>query len=442
MRLILSLLILLLLPLNSFASSNLAVTTWQEKSFINNAGKTSEILVKAKVQNLPDGYNMTSFTFGFGTNNSISIKNVAFDSKQVKSDFVNNNLIITFPESKKNGDQFSLYISYSENYKKINPYLREEAILIPPFAAGANARVAIEFPNDMESATLNLNITQSGNSFVYQNNRVPASGVTEIIKLTPAQSVWNVTSRVKLKSNQELRGVTVEIPDYFMHQRQKTENRTLLASTLPASNTKEGDKYILKYDSDQKQVLIEHRALITTGKNIRKQPDYKITDHIKYDLNDRELLTNILNQIKQTSKYRGLPLYAKIGNFVHDYIKYDRNYIGKTPSVKEILENPVGVCTEYANLFNSLAKIAGIPSMIINGVACGEAGKCEGHAWNIINYNNQWIEVDPTWDLMSGVVSSSHVYFSDDGKQDVGTTYPGDGRIIEVEVESDIKPAN
>lgn len=256
-------LIFFLLPLNSFADSNLAITTWQEKSYINSSGKNSEILLKARVQNLPDGYNMTSFTFGFGSENKIEIKNAAFDSKQIKYDFVNNNLIVTFPESKKNGDQFSLYISYLERYKKINPYLREEAILIPPFAAGANAKVAIEFPNDMESATLNLKVTQNGNSFIYQNNRVPSDGVTEIIKLTPAQSVWNVTSRVKLNSNQELRGVTVELPDYFIHPRQKTENRTLLASTLPASNVKEGDKYILKYDSDQKQVIIEHRATIT-----------------------------------------------------------------------------------------------------------------------------------------------------------------------------------
>jgi hypothetical protein len=418
---------------NSFADENIAVTVWQEKSFLNIDGKTSEILIRAKVQNLPAQYTMTSFSLGFGTENKIIVKNVLCDSKPAKHSFSGNNLKVEFPVQKKNGDEFAIYISYSEKYEKINKFLREEAILIPPFAVGANAKVIIGFPGYMESATLNYNITKNGNSFVYQNI-VPSDGVTEIIKLTPSQSTWNVVSRVKMKSNQALQDITIELPDYFLNPRQKVENRTVLSSVIPKEKTKKNGKFVFKFASDKNEILIENRAKIFTGKNMRGVIDLKTADYLKYSQQDQEMLDNILQRIKQSQKYQKYPLYAKIGAFTNEFIKYDKSYIGRTPPIRQILQNPVGVCTEYANLYNALARIAGIPSLIINGMACGEDNKCEGHAWNMVYYNNQWIEVDPTWNLMSGIVSSSHVYYSSNDSQSVDISYPGDGRVVNMDV--------
>jgi hypothetical protein len=58
----------------------------------------------------------------------------------------------------------------------------------------------------------------------------------------------------------------------------------------------------------------------------------------------------------------------------------------------------------------------------------------------MIYYNNQWLEVDPTWNLMSGIVSSSHVYFSNEDQSSVGTQYPGDGREVRLELDMELKP--
>ena len=41
----------------------------------------------------------------------------------------------------------------------------------------------------------------------------------------------------------------------------------------------------------------------------------------------------------------------------------------------------------------------------------------------MIYLNGRWVDVDATWDLMSGVVSSSHVYFNESGKGDVAVQY-------------------
>lgn len=436
---IFSLLLASLVFIEAMANGNVAVSSWQEKSYLNSEGKSAEVLIKARIQNLPKNYVMTSFGIDFGSDNKISIKNVTCDGVQIKFEFVNNALKVDFAKQKVNGEEFALYISYNEKYKTIHKYLRQEAILIPPFAAGADAKVAIEFPWYLESATLNYNIKKVGNSFVYQN-KVPPEGVTEMIKLTPSQSAWRALAKTSVKSNAPLKDVTIEIPNYFNHPRQKIENRGLLASVVPAKTTKENNRYLLKFDSERKDILIENRANIFTGKGYGKVVNFNPSEYLKYNQEDRELLENILYKIRQSPKYAAFPLYAKIGNFVYDFIKYDRSLVGKRFNVRQILSGRTGVCTEYSHLFNELARVAGIPSMILSGVACGEYNSCEGHVWNLIYYNNQWLEVDPTWNLMSGVVSSSHVYFSNEDQSSVGTQYPGDGREVRLELDMELKP--
>ena len=79
--------------------------------------------------------------------------------------------------------------------------------------------------------------------------------------------------------------------------------------------------------------------------------------------------------------------------------------------------------------------------MIIDGAACGEYDQCRGHSWNMIFVDGKWIEVDPTWNLMSGIVSSSHIYFNDQGKGETILQYYNDMTIdssTEIEMKTDL----
>jgi transglutaminase/protease-like cytokinesis protein 3 len=112
------------------------------------------------------------------------------------------------------------------------------------------------------------------------------------------------------------------------------------------------------------------------------------------------------------------------------------SYGGKLPPLKEILRSRIGVCTEFARLYNSLARLAQIPSLMVEGAACGEYKDCRGHSWNVIYVDGKWIEVDPTWNLMSGIVSSSHIYFNDSGQGEVTTEYFNDNKVrLELDFE-------
>jgi transglutaminase-like putative cysteine protease len=103
--------------------------------------------------------------------------------------------------------------------------------------------------------------------------------------------------------------------------------------------------------------------------------------------------------------------------------------------------NRLGVCTEYARLYDGLARLAGIPSFVIDGAACDEKEKCQGHSWNMIFYGGRWIEVDPTWNLMSGAVSSSHVYINDNGQGEVEIKYRSDAGKVNIEMGIDMSRA-
>jgi len=419
-------LILFLYPLSSYANadSNIEISSWQENTRLTTRGKISEVIIEGKITGFLPNQVMTAFSITFDKKRNIKITQVGFENLLTDFSFLNNSLVIKFPKNKGNNQTISLYFSYEETYDKINKYLRQEVINIPNFASGADAKVTLNFPGYLESATLNPNVTKNGNSFIYKNI-VPQNGVLEIIKLTEAQNVWDVTVKVKIKANQALKNITLKLPTYFQNYGQKVENFISTSNIQPLQWNRNGDNRTFKFNTDNTNLTIHSKARISTGRNNRTEINRNPNNYLEVSSEEIALLTPILEKIKRDSKYNNLPLYAKIGKFVHEFIRYDISYVDRLPKIKDILQNPIGVCTEYAKIYNSLARIAGIPSITVNGGACGEYNKCQGHAWNMIYVNNQWIEVDPTWDLMSGIVSSSHVYFNDEERGEVAFQYLG-----------------
>ena len=422
----------------TLAKPRLAISSWEEETNLNSTGKSSEILVRGKVQDFLPNQVMTSFSIGFDQTRQIKITRVICDGVNANYTFKNNTLTLKFLTPKPNNQKVVFYFAFEETYKKINQFLRQEAITIPSFAAEANAEVIINFPNSLESATLNPKITKNGNSFIYKN-LVPQNGVAEIIKLTEAQNIWDVAIKANVISNKPLKEITLALPLYFQNGGQRVENFATKLSQTPFEQKTQNKQKIFKFKNIGNQISTQNLARVYVGQNHRIPINRNPQDYLNLTSQNADLLTPILQQIYQNPKYKNLPLYAKIGQFVYEFIKYDRAYIGKLPSLQNILKNQVGVCTEYANLYNSLARLAQIPSFVAHGGACGEYEKCEGHAWNVIYINGKWIEVDPTWNLMSGIVSSSHVYFDDNQKAGIEIEYLDDNQKVESKVDFEMK---
>ncbi len=83
-------------------------------------------------------------------------------------------------------------------------------------------------------------------------------------------------------------------------------------------------------------------------------------------------------------------------------------------SVMAALTLGQGECTDFADLFTTLARTAGIPARTVFGIAYSNAEQpgFMFHAWNEVLANGQWQGVDPTWNQVR--LDATHIKLSDD----------------------------
>lgn len=82
-------------------------------------------------------------------------------------------------------------------------------------------------------------------------------------------------------------------------------------------------------------------------------------------------------------------------------------------SVLEALESGYGECTDFADLFTTLARTAGLPARTVYGLAYRDSTSpaMMFHAWNEVFYNEDWLSVDPTWNQVSA--DATHLKLND-----------------------------
>ena len=141
---------------------------------------------------------------------------------------------------------------------------------------------------------------------------------------------------------------------------------------------------------------------------------YTISYTIKYlttKEQENELTTAVNNAIAGLN-LEGKSTYEKIKS-IYDYIcdNVDYDYDGLADSNNSIkytaysaLINRKAVCEGYAVLFYRMCMDAGIPARIITGQGNGGA-----HAWNIVEINGYYYNVDVTWDGQDS--ETRHNYF-------------------------------
>ena len=429
--------VFIFLPLSAWAE--LAVSNWNEVTQLTEDGKKSVITIVGQVKSLAKDRAMSAFSISFDSKQDISITNVSFEGKPAKYEFGDNILKITFPQVKTSGQLVSFGFSSKEKRIKINPYLRQEAIYVPDFAAGAVASIIVDFPG-YELTTYSPQVIHEGSKITY-TAVVPKDGIGEIAKFTQTNSAWNVAVKTTVNSEKTLGEFSLKIPPYFQASRQKIDGYVTDFSSRPTMTERKGGDISYSFKVPTNKFEIKSSAKILTGAGSRKQVMRNMISYSKVSKEEATLLTPILQKIRGDVSYGGLPIYVAIGKFVNKFLTYDPTYVGRLPSLETMLTNRLGVCTEYARLYDGLARVAGIPSFVIDGAACGEDEKCQGHSWNMIFYGGQWIEIDPTWDLMSGVVSSSHVYISEGGQGGVEIKYRSDSGKMNMEMGMEMKEA-
>lgn len=414
---------LLIIAPNIFAG-NSKINVWQEEVNLTEVGKNGRVAFILQVINLPNNSYITDYQFLTTTKGTVKYSKVLIDDKVVSYTQNNGLLKIKLNQPKKNQESIKISYDYEEKYTSLQEELRNEIIYVPNFAIGANYQVLLRFDKNYELLNINSNSKKvnddKGSALLFQGT-VPSSGVLERVKLTSNDVKWQAKVLNIVNVNNVKGVLNVETPILFRDGWQRVEKQELLASHDSIDKGFNDKSIFFKFNLNEndKKIIVKNVAIIATGKKNRISFKRNPLQYKEFSREEQLLVSQLIASAQNEEKYKNLPLYAQLTMFVNDYIKYDHSYFKKKLPLRQIITNRAGVCIEYATLLNAMAKVAGIPAIIINGLAIGEKDKFEPHAWNALYVDNRWIFVDPTWGLDSGEVSSGHIYLNDNGFNDI-----------------------
>ena len=157
------------------------------------------------------------------------------------------------------------------------------------------------------------------------------------------------------------------------------------------------NKMYLSIETTTKFFKTSYNVYISAAKDSNYlSNEFQSTEKIEKALMDIEQEKDIIINNLKGSDYQNIV-------FIHDYIvdkiDYDSTYneIGSY-NIYGALVRKKCVCEGYAKAFKYLANSAGYECELMQGTATNSSGQSESHAWNCIKINDNWYEVDVTWD--------------------------------------------
>lgn len=389
---------------------------WHNKTNFTDFGREVQLNIKAQVKLNQNQY-YKNWSFNFGKDANVSIKSVYLSGKQTKYSFRNNRLEVSLPNY-TDGKWMNLVIRYIEN-EDFNSFIRGEYVSIPKWTAGAKGSITAKYPMNMTlySEHPNSKVERYKHQIVW-TGIVPENGYSELLRMTLKEGRWKVSNKTIIEGKDNFKNVEMTVPVSFRDGNHIIEK--LKADIFPDNPTgiEKGELfYTIKYnDADSNKLYFIAKALIRNGENFSKNVSF---DEKKYlVLKDDEIfLKGIMDEIYKSEFYKpNEPLYKVISRWTYNHIQYDIGQFGRDLSVKDIYKYRRGVCSHYAKIFVALCRYNKIPAFEVNGVAYDlENKEFTRHAWALVKRQGKWIPVDPTWNITSGILPVSHIFFSVEG---------------------------
>lgn len=125
-------------------------------------------------------------------------------------------------------------------------------------------------------------------------------------------------------------------------------------------------------------------------------------------------------ELASTLFAQDMPDYRK-ELLIHDWLVNNNRYNTQDTSAPEshmaysalVSGNPV--CQGYAEAALVLLRAAGVPAVYVDGEGTNSAGITESHAWNCVQIQGQWYNLDVTWDdptSQNGTDTLRYTYFN------------------------------
>jgi transglutaminase-like putative cysteine protease len=96
------------------------------------------------------------------------------------------------------------------------------------------------------------------------------------------------------------------------------------------------------------------------------------------------------------------------------------------PSAVDVLDAMRGDCNEHTALFVALARAAGIPAAVCNGIVYIDEGRFGYHAWPAV-WVGRWVAMDPTFGML--LADATHIILAMGSLEDQYTINAVIGRL-------------
>ena len=437
---------------NKIREAKILRKNWHEICYIYDDYDMHDVNFEIKAVGLGPFSFFNSCSIGFYMGKDIEILNLEINGK--KSKFTYADYCLDMNITLKNLQTAKIYLKYKEtpkfsrmtNSEKLKyPFFRQEYYGLSQALSGQMAKFSLILKGSFEIISFKDNFfirnekNKREKEYIW-GGRVPPEGKRTLVKLSKNEATWRFNCNTQIISRRgELKNTTLKVPLGFVGG-----NNDIIKMNYSSPQTKnivideENRIYEIKYYNSGYGT----GDFILSGelKNRCKGDwDVDLTDEVienhipKEDKRDKQILEKIARKIiedfdrnNKNTMFRFMD-YVKIGKWVHNNIKYDLNYSGRTDmTAMDIYNQRVGVCHHMTRLSNALLYSLGYKVIYTNGFACeggAEFDQNSGHAWSLIKVNGKWYPFDATWDILSGKLPVCHVFQGFFGKslQVVGT---------------------
>lgn len=412
------------------ASAKLIFRSFDKKVKFTDYGREVEVVAKVRVDTPKRDVYYKEWTYIFDKRLKIEILKASIDEKSHKISFGNNELRFQFDKAFHNN-----FLTFRFKYKQYNDdtdrfgFIKEEFVSIPGFASEGMGGLEVYVPRDMEIYSMHSKFSKHGFEDKYTwKNKIPKEGFSDIFRMTLKKAKWRVSMKSTLINSKNFDNLEMQVPLYFKGGSHIIEDYIIQASDPEAAVTEQGNSVKVKFKnlkSRLAQVVIT--AVIDNGHEhnlwIHDLDSRQFSD---IDLKTSSFLSEVLSEIKNQPNPDRDPEHVRIAKWVHNYLEYDESYIGREMTVRQILKEKRGVCSQYALLYEQLLRTAGIPATAISGITYATDKKeFQAHSWVLLYYNGEWIPIDPTWGIYSGKLPISHIFVYKDIKTPVHYTVFG-----------------
>ncbi|MDD2839809.1 MAG: transglutaminase-like domain-containing protein [Rickettsiales bacterium] len=395
---------------NSFAG--ITITDFKQDIEFTDYGKKVSVNIKAKVELKNRSYYTNGWSYIFDKSQKIEVSEAQIANRKYRSSFGNNELKFDFDKA-FNGDIIELTFKYIEFDNDTPEYSKNEYVSLPKFAVSANGTLNVTIPDNYVIYSFNPKFKQNGNTYTWIG-KIPQNGFSDLFYLTLKKAKWKAEVLTEITSGTNFSKIDVKIPLYFKNGNNKvqTYNITTNYDDYFAKIKEEEDNIKVNFDKiNGSTAQIKVDAILENDLSNKVWIQLDPNKYLDIDEKLARQLNDLLYRISQDDKTQE-PLYIVIAKWVNSNITYDYSYYGKKLSTMQILNARRGVCEQYAKLYNDLLRTAGIPSVMVAGMSYDTKERnFESHSWNLVYANGEWISVDPTWGLYSGILPISHIFF-------------------------------